>query len=256
MRPILFSLGELQIRSSMTFLILGIITGILVGRKEILRIGFPMRMFHFFWISVIPLGILFGMINSLIFNMGFLDAIKNLGRTFSSGLVSFGAIAAILVWGYLFSRIFKSGVSTGQILDTIALVLPVIIGIYRIGCLLTGCCYGLETNGFLGVYLPNVTGKWAYRYPTQIMLMVFNLGLFFWLWMRRKNTLFDGSLVLQYLFIYSAGRLVIDSVRDLPRILGPFSLHQLTAMAMLLVSGYIFAELWLEYRVNKNSSTP
>ncbi|HEY69157.1 MAG TPA: prolipoprotein diacylglyceryl transferase [Anaerolineae bacterium] len=249
MFPILFTIGEIQISSSHFFLVLGILVGLGVGWIEARRVGISDRHFHTFWLSAVPLALLFAALNARIFKVGFSNALQNLGSVDYLSLVSFGAVLGVLFWGAIYARLTK--VPTGLILDTVATVLPLILSIYRIGCILTGCCYGLETDGFFSFYLPGRHGVWAPRYPTQIMLFLFNMILFLWLWMRRKRKAFAGQQVLILLIIYSLGRLAIDALRDLPRILGPFSLHQLTAMAILLISSYTAFELWRERRASQ-----
>ena len=69
--------------------------------------------------------------------------------------------------------------------------------------------------------------------------------------MRRKRATFAGQQVLLFLIAYSLGRLAIDALRDLPRILGPFSLHQITALAILLITSYTAFELWQARRTSK-----
>jgi phosphatidylglycerol---prolipoprotein diacylglyceryl transferase len=247
--PTLFTLGEIGIRSSVVFLVLGIIAGILLGWREARRVGISDREFHLYWISAIPLALLFGVLNGLIFRVGFWNALDNLEHALSNGLVSFGAALGLLLWGYLlFSKLSKFKKPIGLVLDTISLILPLILGIYRIGCLLNGCCHGLETDSIFGIVLPGAFGIWAKRFPTQIMLMVFNFALFAWLWSRREKKAFEGSLTFSFLIIYSFGRLLIDSLRTLPRVLGPFSLHQLTSIAILLITIYIYFEYWMAKR--------
>ena len=243
MHPILFTIGNLEISASYFFFGLGVICALFVGWREARRVGIPSRSFHIFWISGIPLATLLAGLNNLLFVNGFLKTWQNLDKTISGGLVSFGAIVGILVWGYLLSKILDREQPAGLTLDTIAVILPLFLGIYRIGCLLNGCCYGLETDSFIGMYLPGHFSVWAYRYPTQIMLMVFNFALFAWLWSRREKKAFHGSLTLSFLFIYSLGRLIIDAFRDLPRVMGPFSLHQLASIAILLITAYVMFEI-------------
>jgi phosphatidylglycerol:prolipoprotein diacylglycerol transferase len=253
--PTLFTIGSLQIHAHVFFLVLAIVTAIIVGRKEALRIGLQQKEIIIFFLSVIPLGLLFGYINGLIFIVGFLDKLDNLEHALSGGLVSFGAILGIFLWGYIILvKILKSPIPVGLIMDAIAVVMPLVLGVYRFGCILNGCCHGLETDNFLGLYLPSLYGIWANRYPTQIMLMIFNFALFAWLWPKRTKKPFEGSLALYYLFTYSLGRLLIDSFRDLPRVFGPFSLHQITASAILLISGYILLDLHYERGNSKQES--
>ena len=147
------------------------------------------------------------------------------------GLISFGAILGGMLYGYLTSRIFKF--STGKILDLIALILALAESIYRIGCMLMGCCFGRETTGFGGIYLPEIHGVWAYRYPTQIMLMVFNLALFVWLWVRSSRQVKPGSQAFIFLIVYSVGRFFVDFLRgDMPMV-GIFGYHQIESIAIL-----------------------
>ncbi|MBN1452986.1 MAG: prolipoprotein diacylglyceryl transferase [Anaerolineales bacterium] len=246
MYPILFSIGAWEIHSSIVFLILGILAGVLLGWQESQRMGYSKQNVLTFLVSVVPFALFLGALNGLLFWLGLFDALKNLTSPLSSGLVSFGIILGALFLGWVFA--LRRRQQVGPVLDLISLTFPLMLGIYRIGCLLNGCCYGLETNSFLGMYLPGYQNEWAYRYPTQIMLIVFNLGLFTWLWTSRKNKSFEGSLTLSFLFWYSLGRLAIDAFRDLPRVLGPFSPHQLASLTILLVTLYIYFDLWHEKR--------
>ncbi|MGD8815219.1 MAG: prolipoprotein diacylglyceryl transferase [Anaerolineales bacterium] len=249
MFPILFSIDEIQISSSLFFLVTGILVGLSIGWIEARRVGISDRHFHLFWLSAVPLALVFAALNAWVFEVGFSNVLQRIGSVDYLGLVSFGAVLGVLFWGFIYARLTR--IPTSLILDTVATVLPLILCIYRIGCILTGCCYGLETDGFLGVYLPGRHGIWAPRYPTQIMLFILNLAIFAWLWWRRKQKSWPGQQVLLFLFTYSLGRLAIDALRDLPRILGPFSLHQLTALAILLITSYTAFELWQARRTSK-----
>jgi prolipoprotein diacylglyceryltransferase len=127
----------------------------------------------------------------------------------------------------------------GKSLDAAALVLPVMLAFTRIGCILNGCCHGLPTDGPLGVYLPNVHGEWENRFPTQWMLLGLDVLLFAGLWLYRKHLPRDGSVAIAFLFWFGLGRLLIDSLRELPPVLGNFSLHQLSDMVILLAAAGI-----------------
>ncbi|MGD2252552.1 MAG: prolipoprotein diacylglyceryl transferase [Anaerolineales bacterium] len=249
MIPILFTVGDTPIYSSPFFLVTGILAGLALGWVEARRVGISNRQFHLFWVSAVPLALVFAALNAWIFEVGIANVLASIGSIEYNGLVSFGAILAILLWGYAYARITKLPVSL--ILDTVSTVLPLILCIYRIGCILTGCCYGLETDGFLGFFLPGKHGVWAYRYPTQIMLFTLNLVIFAWLWWWRRRKSWPGQRVLLFLLAYSLGRLGIDALRDLPRVFGPLSLHQLTAIAIILIASYTAFEFWRGRRTSE-----
>ncbi|MBT7600439.1 MAG: hypothetical protein HN560_05140 [Anaerolineae bacterium] len=247
MYPILFALGSFSFRTSYLFILLGAFFGILVGLKETKRVGFPMGTFRLYWIIILPLALLFSLSDKFIFNNSFFYSFQNLEILLSFGLVSsFGVIWRMLLLGYLIAKWKRE--NSALLLDLISLTIPLSLGIYRIGCLLNGCCYGLETDSFWGIFLPGHSGIWANRYPTQIWLLLFNFMLFGWLWSRRKSKSFDGHLTLSYLILFSLGRLLIDAFRELPDVLSVFNLPQIMAITTLLIALYIYLEINLSKR--------
>lgn len=234
MFPVLFSIGAWQIRSYYVFLVFGASLGVLTAGLEARRIGFSQREILTFCAAVIPGALIGGLLNGWLFAFDTYRALA-IGHCYlSGGLISFGIILGAYLIGWLFA--IKRKKSVGMTLDLISLSMPIILFFSRIGCLLNGCCYGRETSGFGGVYLPGAFGVWAYRYPTQIILLFLDVGLFIWLWSVRKRKLYEGSLTLNFLIVFSVGRLLIDSFRDLPLLFGLFSLHQMASLIILLAA--------------------
>jgi phosphatidylglycerol---prolipoprotein diacylglyceryl transferase len=240
MYPILFSLGSFEIRSHDALIALGALLAFALFVREARPLGVTRRDV---WISL-PLVVV------LTFAGVYLSAvwIRSLGYGWADpatnlryGTASFGMVLGVLLAGYLAAR--WRGRPAGAVLDRLALVLPLAQALGRVGCFLEGCCYGLVTDGPLGMVLPGAGGQWAARYPTQLLLAAFDLGLFALLWSRRGKGKFAGSQTVLYLLCFSLGRVLIDGLRDLPRVWGPFSPHQLTALAMLLITIYFTLEL-------------
>ncbi len=246
MHPVLFSIGSLKVYSSYFFLLVAVLAGMFFPWREARKLGTSNREIARFWAAILPFALFIGLLNGFVFVFGLQGALKNLSSMFSTGLISFGVILGAFLLGWIYA--VRKKLSVGPLLDLIALTFPLMLFFYRIGCLLNGCCYGLRTNSFLGMYLPGGDGEWAFRYPTQIMLMVFDLALFVGLWLYKTKKPFEGSLTLVFFLIYSSGRLFIDAFRDLPRVLGPLSLQQVTSLAILLVTLYVCFELWLRSR--------
>jgi phosphatidylglycerol:prolipoprotein diacylglycerol transferase len=217
MYPVLLSIGSWKLYANFAFFVLSCIIGIMVGIREVSRSeSFPryskLQLILFF-IGGILFAYLAGRLNGglygLVYSGGYLNELAY------GGFISFGAILGTFLYGFLFSKIFH--VPSAEILDLIALILSLMESVYRVGCLLTGCCYGRATAGFGGVYLPEIHGVWAYRYPTQLMLIVFSLILFLWLWRRRTKKIRAGSQAIYFLLIYCLGRFLIDFFRgDMP----------------------------------------
>jgi len=64
-----------------------------------------------------------------------------------------------------------------HILDRAAVVMPLGQAIIRVGCFSAGCCYGKPTTAWWGMYLRNIHGEWAVRYPTQLIYLFINLAI-------------------------------------------------------------------------------
>jgi phosphatidylglycerol---prolipoprotein diacylglyceryl transferase len=62
-----------------------------------------------------------------------------------TGLSTFGALLGVLAGAYYGCRSLK--LNFLQVLDHVCLVIPVGHAIARVGCFLTGCCYGHPTDG-------------------------------------------------------------------------------------------------------------
>ena len=252
MFPFLVDIGDLQFRfSTLIFMILGLAVGAAVAGREYSQRGFNhQRRNQLYWALALPLTFLISMFSAFAFSLGNWDIFENLENSLSYGFSSFGAVLSVLFLGYVQSKLFKEP-TAGRRLDFISSILPLSLGIYRIGCLLNGCCYGEVTDGPFGVYLPDVHGVWAYRYPTQILLLFFDFGLFYWLWRGRDKQSFDGKLTLSFLIIFGIGRFLIDGLRNLPAVLGSLSMLQLASFCIFAIALYIAYEFRNEVKTDR-----
>jgi len=234
--PILFVFSGIPIYASPVFLALAIIIGFFFGRYEIRRRGISLKVFYLYWVLATPAALLMAAANSALFHGRTFSVSAHPGELASSGLVSFGAVIGLLGLGFIMSKIYQ--ISIGQTLDVISITLPLILGVYRIGCVLNGCCYGQETDSLFGIYLPNVVGQWAKRYPTQIMLLIFDFALFIILWRWRLKKPADGKITLAFLLSFSIFRLLLDSLRELPMVNDWLNILQLGSLTILLLTIY------------------
>ena len=104
-------------------------------------------------------------------------------------------------------------VPLAPLLDTILPVWALSAAIQRWGCWLNGCCYGRETATFLATYAPDEAGRWAFRYPTQIMQSALNLLLYVFLVAHRRRQPYDGRVSALFLFLYFSGRFFMATLR-------------------------------------------
>lgn len=136
----------------------------------------------------------------------------------ANGFVVYGGILGGILAGYLFC-----GKNRLRFLAYFDLAMPSIAlaqGIGRIGCLLAGCCYGIETESRFGLvfkdsaYAPNGVRL----FPTQPVSSALDfLNFFILIWFARHRKA-DGQVGALYLILYSIGRFVLEFFRgDLER---------------------------------------
>jgi phosphatidylglycerol---prolipoprotein diacylglyceryl transferase len=108
----------------------------------------------------------------------------------------------------------------------------------RLGCLMTGCCYGRACVFPWAIHFPeDHWTKGAPVHPTQIYESLLNFGLYFglaWLFRRKK---YDGHVFVAYLIGYACLRAFVEYFRgDYPvrYIGGNVTPAQLVSIAILL----------------------
>lgn len=154
--------------------------------------------------------------------------VEGLKRTFSlgPGLVYYGGLAAafpvLWVWGK------RRGLPYVDVLDFVAPLGALGLGITRLGCFLNGCCYGAPTGLAWGVRFPE--GSLAHRqqvasglitigqpslpvHPVQLLEAAVAAALFAWLWQRFPRRRFRGELVVTFGIAYGLWRLLAEALR-------------------------------------------
>lgn len=127
--------------------------------------------------------------------------------TFYGGLIG-GAVIFIL--GYFL--VLKKKEPESRFIDILK-VAPLCITIAhcfgRIGCFCAGCCYGIETDSWVGVKFPGMVNK---VYPTQLFEAIFLLLLSVVLFILLFKIDFDYTMPV-YLMSYGVWRFLIEFIR-------------------------------------------
>lgn len=160
------------------------------------------------------------------------------GITFMGGLV--GGVICFLAVYFLFRKRFKT-----KLVDTLSMFPCAILighGFGRIGCFFAGCCYGKETNSFLGVQFPHLP---APVHPTQLYEAAFlflMFGICFYLLMKKD---FKHNLSL-YLVSYGIFRFLIEYVRADHRgeFVAGISPSQFWGIVMVVAGVALYLTLW------------
>lgn len=174
------------------------------------------------------------------------------GITFIGGLI--GGAATFLVIYFIRKNKYESSFK-----DIISIVPPCILIAHafgRVGCFFAGCCYGIQTDSWLGVSFPNVVGK---VYPTQLFEAIFLFILFgitaLLSW--KKDYKHNFSI---YLVFYGLFRFLIEYIRgdDRGAFVGGISPSQFWSLLMIAIGIglYFFVEkVYLKKQLFKKNET-
>lgn len=132
----------------------------------------------------------------------------------SEGFVVYGGISAGVAAAILYCRIKKD-----VFLEYFDLLCPCIAlaqGFGRIGCFMAGCCYGRETDSFLGVVFPadSLAPSGVKLLPTQLFSSAGDfavMGILLWHYRRRKHV---GDTGFLYMLLYGVGRFFLEFLRN------------------------------------------
>ncbi len=257
-----FPLGPWVLQTYNTAYALALLVAGVLTFRRLRQIGRPPELLA----RNLPLVILAGFVGTFAFGaIPTLRAYLQTGRlqwvsaTSFVGTLLFAILTALLL-------IWKSRGPLWLLLDRGIVPWALFLAIGRVGCWGAGCCYGKPTDSWLGMYLRNVDGVWAERYPTQLISGLANLSIFFLLLAVEKygqrraarpaipaadlaadqpqaarSWPFDGFVFLLYLACFSLERFTLEFLRgDATPLLGPLSWVHLATLA-----SFMLALIWM-----------
>ena len=176
--------------------------------------------------------ILFGLLSATLFQYVFdlLNGHNEFGSmTFYGGLIG-GAALFIIVYLTLFKKRWPE-----YPFMMVLVIAPACITIAhafgRIGCFCSGCCYGIETDSWLGVQFPGMHHK---VYPTQLFESFYLFILSGVLFLLAYKFNFKYTMPV-YCLAYGVWRFLIEFIRGDERGFVLFGLHPAQLISILAV---------------------
>jgi phosphatidylglycerol:prolipoprotein diacylglycerol transferase len=269
MHPILFRFGSTIIYTYTILLDVGLVCGLMVACLEGKRRGIaPERIIDAALWAVVA-GIAGGRVGYVLANQEyFAENFREAFYIWEGGLAFQGAFLAGLLALFLYSVYHKLPFLT--LADTAALGLALGQVFGWLGCLMSGCAYGLESHEMtlilarLSLDLPDIYGIRALRFATQPLSSALSLVIFILLlWTTRRGWPFDfaqdrpldpstglrassaqdrpfpGFAFTLYLLLYAGGQVLLEFTRGDEAIYwGPWRVSQwfyLAEVALALV---------------------
>jgi phosphatidylglycerol---prolipoprotein diacylglyceryl transferase len=154
------------------------------------------------------------------------------------GMSFFGGLVGACFAGWRFSK--KISISIGKLADVITLPAITALAFGRIANFINGELVGTITNLPWCVYFPVAEGC---RHPYQLYasLLLFLFLVFLWRFQKTKRK--EGMLFWMFALLMGLARLILDTLREDPRLFG-LSLVQYLGFVLVIVSSTV---LWKYY---------
>jgi phosphatidylglycerol---prolipoprotein diacylglyceryl transferase len=249
MYPVLFHIGDFPISTFGLMMATAFLVGSWITARRMKEVGLDPDLATTLLVYVM----LGGIAGSKLYFA--IDVSIREGRPFADllfardGITWYGGLILGTVVGAIGARIH--GVSVVQMMNCIAPAVAVGQAIGRVGCFLVGDDYGRPSDLPWAVAFPRgapPTEPGVRVHPTQVYEILWLLPVAFVLWKRRDRSPF---LFGEYLVANGLGRLVIETLRVNPRVLGGLTEPQIVGLA-LIVGG---SAAWLYFRVRATPVT-
>ena len=128
------------------------------------------------------------------------------------GSVFYGGLIGGLFFAFIYMKRKKLNIDI--VSDLLTPIIPLFHIFGRIGCFLSGCCYGIESKiGFTYKHSMIELANGINRFPIQLVEASYNLILFILLTIFYKKEKFRGKLLYIYLILYPIGRFIFEFFR-------------------------------------------
>jgi phosphatidylglycerol:prolipoprotein diacylglycerol transferase len=252
MHPILFKIGSFHLYTYGALLATAFLVAISLAMRTAEREGVKSDFIADLGIIII----LSSIVGARLFYIVFYDlenTIENprqLLKLQQTGLVFYGGLIFAVGAAMAYTRVKK--VSIPVVMDITAPSIALGQAVGRIGCFMSGCCYGTFSSLPWAVTFPHLEHP---RHPTQIYESLVTFAIFLTLLWYTKRKTAAGQVAWLYLTLYATSRFVLEFARgdNLPFLFN-FTISQvvsLLALSVVLPLGYF---IWHSKRSENRSS--
>jgi len=257
MHRTLIDLGFVKIHSYGFFLALSFLLGILIARRRAERRGIPGERVDDVALIVILASVLGARALYVLTHLDqFQGRFLDVFRTWEGGLVMYGGALPAVVLGMWFLR--RWGVDAWSAADAIAPSMALGLALTRIGCFLSGCCFGSPTDAPWGCVFPpdshaGLMNPGIPLHPAQLYASAAGFAIFGTLLAIDRRPLPRGALFLVFLALYAIARFLLDLVRAYEPGAFPVDGVHLTLNQWISIGVLVFAAARLAHVVRRQA---
>jgi phosphatidylglycerol:prolipoprotein diacylglycerol transferase len=254
MHPILIQVGWFTIYSYGFMLALSFLAGIFVASYRARKIGLPPAHILDLSVYIILAAVIGSRLLYVVFHLNEYRNIFDMFALWQGGATLYGGLVLAVLASYLFAR--KHALSFLLLADVVAPSIALGIMLTRIGCFLSGCCYGKVTTLPWAVQFPSGCAADIYAreqalalslprvglHPTQLYSSAYGLiifGLLMGVGGRLKK---QGGTFGLFLVLYGISRFSIDFFRYYEsnmRVLMGLTLNQVLSAGLFLIGLFL-----------------
>lgn len=216
MYPILLKVGPFTLRSYGLFFALAFLVATWVAAREAEHKGLGREVIFDFATFALLGGLAGARLYYIAFSdlQWFLNHPWEIPAVWKGGLAVHGGLMGGLLAGLAYCRYKK--IPLWQFADTLAPALILGQGLGRLACLFSGDAYGTPTSlpwAITYTHPESIAPLGVPLHPTWLYEMALDLGLFAYLWRRRREVAFEGQVFLMYVMGYAVIRFLVEPFR-------------------------------------------
>ena len=257
MHPVLIDIGIFQIRSYGFMLALSFLIGIWVAGRRAKRFGIEPQAILDLSVYIILAAVVGSRLLYVVFHLGEFDSPLEIFALWRGGATFYGGMlmAILVAWIY----VQRKKLDFMRVADVMAPSVALGLLFTRVGCFLSGCCYGKPTEHAIGVFFPldSPAGHSAAGeaialgvarvalHPTQIYASMYGLVIFVVLLALQPRLMKRGAMFGALLVLYGVARFVVDFYRyyeENARVLAGLTFNQVISVVLFLLG------MWLVFR--------
>jgi len=243
MYPTLFKIGDLSVSSYTVMLVIAFLVAYMLLISEIRRKGLSENLCDILLAAAIIGGLVGAKVLFLFQNATLSEFMGDPVRYLSSGYTFLGGLLGAILLGVIIARWYK--INFWLLGDSGAPGIILAYAIGRIGCLLVGDDYGIQSNLPWAIAFPNGSPPTLVRvHPTQIYDTILMFLAFIFLWSIRKKDMPVGLIFCLTLMILGVERLLIEFIRTTsPSFIPGLSQAQMISIGIIVVAAYKLIQL-------------